>query len=408
MRTILLAFLFAVKGFRILENGANFTSDSYFLTYDQGFTHRTFDTTSPHRASSRVDPGAGRDIDTLGVSCPGMVGPFEGNKYFCSTRERGTCDRRSGTCTCRAGYAGVDCSECEPSYFSMPNNLGGDSCYPKVLCPSDCSGAGTCDWYSGTCACLPHRTGLDCSVALCSNFHSQCDVCSVSVCLHCRPGFYLSNTSVCAACTDFDPRCTDCALDRGCLQCADATLSSVTRSGFRTGDSVPLEEPSREFSQELPFGTQSSEAFSQSETYRVQSLVPSLADVAADCRYGLRNDSTLTCVPATISHRQCGHEGVFAFSHPAYRVPESHGPLLLTVLRSGGGAGAVYVRYALRHITTGTVSPHQLVPSAVLTVSLRCERRGRDCLLHVLAAAVLRRGRGLGLLRGHSARRLGG
>ena len=42
--------------------------------------------------------------------CKGMVGPVEG-LYYCGARERGYCDRRSGTCFCQMGYQGESCEE---------------------------------------------------------------------------------------------------------------------------------------------------------------------------------------------------------------------------------------------------------------------------------------------------------
>jgi hypothetical protein len=138
----------SLVGFRVLESGAatgNFTDDSSFLAYSTGFTHRTYDAVSPHRAAARVNPGVGVSLVTGPVqSCPSMVGPFDGGAYFCTSREHGVCDVRLGVCDCRAGYSGVACEQCRPDYFAMPNNVGSISCYPKVLCPLDCSGAGVC------------------------------------------------------------------------------------------------------------------------------------------------------------------------------------------------------------------------------------------------------------------------
>jgi hypothetical protein len=297
----------------VLQDGANFTSDAFFVAYDPGFTHKTQDATSPHRQAARVNPGVDRATDTAQV-CPSMVGPFEGGVYFCTSREHGTCDRRSGTCFCQAGYQGIDCAQCQPSYFLMVNNLGGMSCYPKVLCPADCSGAGECDFWTGTCSCAPYRTGPDCATQICSSFHPKCEVCSSSSCLRCSPGLFINNSSTCASCLHFDPRCIDCTAEHGCTQCADSTLTSIRRSGFRAEDLLPLEESSREYATTLPFGSQSSEAFAQAETYRVQHLVPSLSAIARTCTQGPSNASW-ECVPYSISHEVCGHEGIFSFKY---------------------------------------------------------------------------------------------
>lgn len=70
-------------------------------------------------------------------SCPGMVGPFTDGNYYCTAKEYGYCDQRSGTCFCNVGYQGIDCSSCQDSHYLL-----GNLCYPKKLCPNDCSGAG--------------------------------------------------------------------------------------------------------------------------------------------------------------------------------------------------------------------------------------------------------------------------
>jgi hypothetical protein len=75
-------------------------------------------------------------------------GPFSDGSYFCGAKEYGYCDRRSGTCFCNMGYSGIDCSECSFSHFRQ-----GDLCYPRILCPEDCDGAGECDYATGTCHC---------------------------------------------------------------------------------------------------------------------------------------------------------------------------------------------------------------------------------------------------------------
>lgn len=130
--------------FRVLEPGASFANDSFFTPYAAGFTQRTFDATLPHRQSSRVNPGLWRSETDPRQGCPAMVGPFVGGRFYCTSKAHGDCDRRSGTCFCRAGYQGVDCSQCQPAYFPMADSLGATYCYPKILCPADCSGAGVC------------------------------------------------------------------------------------------------------------------------------------------------------------------------------------------------------------------------------------------------------------------------
>ena len=86
--------LSTLEAFKILQPGDNFTTDAYFAAYSKGFTQRTFDPVNPHRISSRVNPGVFRTETDPRQVCPGMVGPFEGDKYFCVSQDNGYCDRR--------------------------------------------------------------------------------------------------------------------------------------------------------------------------------------------------------------------------------------------------------------------------------------------------------------------------
>jgi hypothetical protein len=222
-------------GFRILEPGARTPNGTYFRPYDKGFVGIYGDPTNYQR--ERINEGAAETSDQEllyeGVSprqsCPGMVGPFSDGSFYCTAREYGYCDRRSGTCFCNTGYVGIDCAECSNSHFKI-----GTLCYPKKLCPNDCSGAGSCDYGTGLCTCLPHRVGTQCETLLCSTHNPLCETCTEFQCLKCASGYYLTGTSrVCGSCYDFDPRCAGCTLEEGCTVCADSVLTSVRRSGYR-------------------------------------------------------------------------------------------------------------------------------------------------------------------------------
>jgi hypothetical protein len=86
-----------------------------------------------------------------------------GLHYYAECSNKGTCDRKTGTCKCNAGYEGKACR--------------------RSTCPADCSGHGTCetiDTLSGDaayknwdtlkiqgCSCDPYYSGHDCSARMC-------------------------------------------------------------------------------------------------------------------------------------------------------------------------------------------------------------------------------------------------
>ena len=359
-----------INSYRVLLN--DIPNGTYFKPYDRGFVGISGDPANYLR--ERINEGAQgtADMDIIyeGVSprqsCPNIVGPFTDGSYYCSAKEYGYCDRRSGTCFCNTGYSGIDCSECSGTHVKI-----GNLCYPKKLCTNDCSGAGDCDFTTGKCICQIHRSGDYCQTLLCQTFHPLCDRCSKNGCLRCFTGYYLSGTStICESCLNFDPRCATCTVEEGCTLCADPLLTSIRRSGARNRDSaLPLEESSRELSITIPFGSKSSESFNEAEAYQV---VPAtngyLKDNAMDCDQGLYNNDTITCVPRVASHKVCGHNGVFKFRYPTYVVSESSKTFRVYVERSGGGYGQVDITYYIRHFTTNN---SDLVATAQYTTNQR-------------------------------------
>merc|ERR1711871_1938435 len=85
---------------------------------------------------------------------------------------KGTCDRKTGTCSCFPGYDGVACQR-----TTCPNNCNDrGTCCELQECPSgadpvdgygneagrDCSGRGICNYNDGTCSCFSGYYGTRC------------------------------------------------------------------------------------------------------------------------------------------------------------------------------------------------------------------------------------------------------
>ena len=94
--------------------------------------------------------------------------------------------------------------------------------------------------------------------------------------------------------------------------------------------------------------------FDDAEVYHV---VRNLTEVplnenTVSCTQGLNDDATVQCVPKKSSHVVCGNTGEFSFTYPNYEVDVRSSQLLLTVRRTGGGHGDVFIDYVLMHVTT--------------------------------------------------------
>ena len=358
--------------YRVLQPGQLNPTDPYFRPYDRGFVGRYGDPSNLQR--ERVNEGAfetpAKELLYEGTNprqaCPGMVGPFSDGNYYCTGREFGYCDRRSGACFCNTGYVGMACDECHGSHMKV-----GTLCVPKTLCKDDCNGAGDCNFLIGKCTCQEHRAGQYCEIKLCTTFSPLCEACTPENCLRCAGGYYLTGDArVCSSCYDFDPRCAGCTKELGCTLCADPLLTSVRRSGYRASDPrLPLEEDTRELSMALPFGTKSAHAFAEAEHYLVTpgySSTNRLSANAQKCIQGLSQDESWVCSSIAASHVVCGHYGVFKFSYPNYVIPENVPQLRLSVSRSGGGYGNVTVNYFISHIST---NDSDLTATAIYTTS---------------------------------------
>ena len=288
------------------------------------------------------------------MACPQMV--TEHNQYqkiqtkhYCRGKEYGYCDIRSGTCFCKDGYQGLSCESCSPSYYKV-----GVKCFPKKLCPNDCSGAGKCDYATGMCHCMEHREGDSCSKPVCTKFHPLCTACDKTQCLGCLSGYSVDDVNICNSCRRFDPRCFKCDAIR-CLDCADLLLWGITQTGARPEDpALPADEIDRQLSYNIPYGTLDPRYFDEAEVYEIVNHPEALPlkDHAQSCDQGINMDDSEECLPVITSHVICGHTGIFTFESPQYTVDENAGFVRVSVRRSGGGLGTVSLTYNLRHITT--------------------------------------------------------
>lgn len=247
---------------------------------------------------------------------------------------------------------GESCESCDPSHFEI-----GGLCYPKTLCPNDCSNAGVCNYLTGQCICSDHREGEDCSVSICSTFHQFCTGCSDDHCVECEQGWSVISEaeagSQCAPCHRFDPRCLDCNAT-ACTSCVDLLLYSIRRSGRRPQDPpLPIDELNRELSITVPFGSTQEDAFYDAEHYFLvePELVP-LKDSAVQCHQGLTLDDSIQCTPYNMtSHIMCGNYGTITFTSPEYAIQEDSKHVRLTLQRSGGAVGEASVAYSIYPIT---------------------------------------------------------
>lgn len=188
-----------------------------FIPYEKGFVGRREETPAiPVRTNQGYESvSIAMDIGRNRLqNCPGMVGPLDDGKFYCTSRLHGYCDARSGACFCNEGYAGDSCEDCDPTH-----HLIGDLCYEKMFCPNDCSNSGQCDYLTGTCACNEYREGQDCSEFTCSKHHAYCTQCDDSRCLQCIQGYGIKeNEDLRSQCE----RCPDLILSldaNTCLEC---------------------------------------------------------------------------------------------------------------------------------------------------------------------------------------------
>jgi len=95
------------------------------------------------------------------VKCP--ICAFKGVE--CGGPTHGDCNTKSGDCACKTGYSGGACSARGDKVGDRPKSSGNHKC---PICPykrEECGGAtrGTCDRNTGNCACKAPYTGGACS-----------------------------------------------------------------------------------------------------------------------------------------------------------------------------------------------------------------------------------------------------
>eukprot|EP01105_Mastigella_eilhardi_P013857 TRINITY_DN3159_c2_g1_i3.p1 TRINITY_DN3159_c2_g1~~TRINITY_DN3159_c2_g1_i3.p1 ORF type:complete len:2114 (-),score=400.25 TRINITY_DN3159_c2_g1_i3:161-5704(-) len=115
--------------------------------------------------------------DFIGPTC---ATPNKTCQYQCSGR--GTCNKATGTCTCKSPYAApycqyascpLDCSshgKCDTTTGKCDcyQYYSGNGCqYVQKPCNSSCSGHGSCNYQTGTCVCDSNYFGYDCSLEQC-------------------------------------------------------------------------------------------------------------------------------------------------------------------------------------------------------------------------------------------------
>ncbi|NXR47078.1 MEGF9 protein, partial [Hippolais icterina] len=161
----------------------------------------------------------------------------------CSSVGSAGCNRTTGQCHCRAGYAGLGCHSCAPGFFP---EQGGQQCQPCSCSPAGAT-SDQCD-HSGKCQCKVGVTDLKCDrcsegyyrlnettcePCQCNNHSQTCDN-STGTCLDCQEN---TEGKHCELCKEGFYRSTPAA--HGCQRCPCSTVASTGTCHIEPGESIP-------------------------------------------------------------------------------------------------------------------------------------------------------------------------
>ncbi|XP_055860776.1 mucin-4-like isoform X7 [Biomphalaria glabrata] len=222
----------------------------------------------------------GKKLEADGVTCTacvqGLYGANCSSKCLCNPATTSSCDKETGTCTCKSGYTGTYCAEdinecnsepcisthnsscenlpgsyvckCDAGFFkdgsvcnACPDGWYGVNCNSQCTCDKTHS---TCDAATGLCNCFPGWIGTKCDTD-----SDECTLASNNCTLANKPHWVCFNTPGsydcdCAtgyknndgSCTDLD-ECAAASTNKCSQNCTntDGSFICSCRSGYTLG-----------------------------------------------------------------------------------------------------------------------------------------------------------------------------